>query len=96
MVHLNLQGRPWQDALQACRRVAVGHPDIRLPHFPQDPFLGDVTGWGYQGLQPHQEAVVAAAEKVLDKLRARAAERGVVAAPAASGAGQEVDGVALL
>ncbi|EFJ42331.1 hypothetical protein VOLCADRAFT_97594 [Volvox carteri f. nagariensis] len=35
----------------------------------QDPWLHEVSSWGYQELQPHQEAVVARAEKLLDKLR---------------------------
>ncbi|GIL69528.1 hypothetical protein Vretimale_13627 [Volvox reticuliferus] len=42
----------------------------------QDPWLQEVAAWGYQELQSHQEAVVTAAEKVLDKLRAVMAREG--------------------
>ncbi|KXZ50612.1 hypothetical protein GPECTOR_15g295 [Gonium pectorale] len=44
----------------------------------KDPWLHEVTSWGYQELQPHQDAAVAAAEQLLPKLRTVAA-----AAPAA-------------
>ena len=38
-----------------------------------DPYLPEVTNWGYQGLQPQQEAVVAAAEALLPRLREKCA-----------------------
>ncbi|KAG2452933.1 hypothetical protein HYH02_002272 [Chlamydomonas schloesseri] len=39
-----------------------------------DPWLHEVTSWGYQELQPHQDAAItAAAAAPLDKLRARVA-----------------------
>ncbi len=66
---------------------------------PQDPFLGDVTGWGYQGLQPHRGAGVGGGERVLDKLGGGGGEGGGGAArgAGASGAGMEAaDGIRLL
>ena len=37
----------------------------------KDPFLWEVSGWGYQALQAHQDAVVKGAEGVLAKLKGR-------------------------
>lgn len=41
-----------------------------LPLQVTDPYWADVSSFGYQGLQPHQDAVIQAAEKQLEKLRA--------------------------
>jgi len=35
-----------------------------------DPYWPDVSSYGYQVLQPHQDAVIQASEQQLDKLRA--------------------------
>lgn len=35
-----------------------------------DPYWPDVSSYGYQTLQPHQDVVIQAAEQQLDKLRA--------------------------
>lgn len=40
-----------------------------------DPYWPDVSGYGYQGLQPHQDAVIAAAEAQLLPLVKEAAAR---------------------
>jgi hypothetical protein len=40
-----------------------------------DPYLGEVTHWGGQGLQPHQDAVISAAEGLVAKLAARCGRR---------------------
>lgn len=41
----------------------------------EDPFLNDIAAWGYADLQPHQEAVITAAEENLQVLHGRR-ERG--------------------
>ncbi|GFR46729.1 hypothetical protein Agub_g8352 [Astrephomene gubernaculifera] len=52
----------------------------------QDPWLEEVSRWGYQGLQAHQEAVVAAAEGVVAALREKMEREG------GGAAGEEEEG----
>lgn len=49
-----------------------------------DPYWADVSCYGYQALQPHQDEVIRAAEQQVERLRAAAAQAHKASSPSHS------------
>lgn len=54
--------------LPACLTNTTTHPHTQVT----DPYWEDVSSYGYQALQPHQDLVIQAAEQQVDRLRTAA------------------------